>query len=362
MTVLPYVTVSIVESLGSLSLRRSPASRLSRRRRARHAVDGRAGLRPPRVASPFRTCRRRRSSARRCSSSATTFDLVDLYIPSNPFYSLANNVVPAVVLFSIVLGVAVIGTDRKPVLLDVLRVARVALSRATRFIVQLTPYGLFAIAARRCRNAQPRADSAGCRCSSSPTSAYRCSSPCGCCPAGGGGDADSGRATSSRLTRDALITAFVAGDLFIVLAGAHRVEPDAGRTRRRRGSQAVSLPDVIVPASFNFPHTGKLLSISFILFAGWFSDSPVPVLAVSAPGADRPRDVLRQPQLRGAVPARPVPRPGRHVSALRRQQRHQRPFRHPGRGDAYARGGAAQHLRDDRADALRPRRASCATS
>ena len=75
------------------------------------------------------------------------FDFVALYIPSNPFYSLANNVVPAVVLFSIVLGVALIGTDRKPVLLDVLRVARVALSRATRFIVQLTPYGLFAIAA-----------------------------------------------------------------------------------------------------------------------------------------------------------------------------------------------------------------------
>jgi len=34
---------------------------------------------------------------------------------------------------------------------------------------------------------------------------------------------------------------------------------------------------VIVPTSFNFPHTGKLLSISFILFAGWFADAVVPV-------------------------------------------------------------------------------------
>jgi proton glutamate symport protein len=32
-----------------------------------------------------------------------------------------------------------------------------------------------------------------------------------------------------------------------------------------------------VPTSFNFPHTGKLLSISFILFAGWFADAAVPV-------------------------------------------------------------------------------------
>ena len=32
-----------------------------------------------------------------------------------------------------------------------------------------------------------------------------------------------------------------------------------------------------MPASFNFPHTGKLLSLSFILFAGWFADAPVPL-------------------------------------------------------------------------------------
>ena len=35
--------------------------------------------------------------------------------------------------------------------------------------------------------------------------------------------------------------------------------------------------DVIVPASFNFPHTGKLLSLSFVLFAGWFADARVPI-------------------------------------------------------------------------------------
>jgi ABC-type amino acid transport substrate-binding protein len=40
---------------------------------------------------------------------------------------------------------------------------------------------------------------------------------------------------------------------------------------------AAALPDVIVPASFNFPHSGKLLSISFILFAGWFADALVPL-------------------------------------------------------------------------------------
>jgi Na+/H+-dicarboxylate symporter len=55
--------------------------------------------------------------------------------------------VPAVVLFSVFVGVALIGVERKQIALDVFAVAKDALSSATRFIVGLTPYGIFAIAA-----------------------------------------------------------------------------------------------------------------------------------------------------------------------------------------------------------------------
>ena len=54
---------------------------------------------------------------------------------------------PAVVLFSLILGVAVVGVARRERLLDVLLVARDAISAATSFVTRLTPYGLFAIAA-----------------------------------------------------------------------------------------------------------------------------------------------------------------------------------------------------------------------
>ena len=54
---------------------------------------------------------------------------------------------PAVVLFSVVVGVALIGVERKEPLMDVLRIATQAVSRATRSILRLTPFGLFAIAA-----------------------------------------------------------------------------------------------------------------------------------------------------------------------------------------------------------------------
>jgi ABC-type amino acid transport substrate-binding protein len=34
--------------------------------------------------------------------------------------------------------------------------------------------------------------------------------------------------------------------------------------------------DVIIPASFNFPHAGKVLTLTFVLFAAWFADMSVP--------------------------------------------------------------------------------------
>ena len=78
-------------------------------------------------------------------------------------------------------------------------------------------------------------------------------------------------------SRDSLITAFIAGDLFIVLPGLMQ----ASRTLLDRldpgDAEPGRLTEVIVPASFNFPHTGKLLSLSFVLFAGWFADALVPL-------------------------------------------------------------------------------------
>ena len=77
------------------------------------------------------------------------------------------------------------------------------------------------------------------------------------------------------LTRNALLTAFVAGDLFIVLPVLIEASKSLLEQVKPNDPQSAAMPDVIVPASFNFPHTGKLLSISFILFAGWFSDAEV---------------------------------------------------------------------------------------
>ena len=146
MTVLPYVTVSIVLSVGSPDV--AQAKRLGLR--AGLAIAGLwavaltfAFLFPlvfpsAETASFFSTALIEKPPA---------FDFVDLYIPSNFFHSLANNIVPAVVLFSIVVGLALIGIPQKAALLDVLKIVSETIARATRFIARLTPVGVFALAA-----------------------------------------------------------------------------------------------------------------------------------------------------------------------------------------------------------------------
>jgi len=275
MTVLPYVTLSIVTSLGTLTA--AQARILGVRAGAVLATLwaiglGFAFLIPlafPRIETAmfFSTSLLERRSP---------FNFVDLYIPSNPFYSLANNVVPAVVLFSVIVGVALIGVERKQLLLDVLQIAMQAVSRATHAIVRLTPYGLFAIAASAAGTLN--VEQLG-RLQIYLVTYVAVALLLSLWVLPGLVAALTPIRMGEMLgsTRDALITAFVAGDLFIVLPGLIQASKMLLARHAPASRDVAELPDVLVPASFNFPHTGKLLSVSFILFAGWFADAAVPL-------------------------------------------------------------------------------------
>ncbi len=72
---------------------------------------------------------------------------MDLFIPSNPFRSLADSAIPAVVVFSIGLGIALMSVPNKQVLLEPLQILSDALARLNKLVVKLTPIGIFAIVA-----------------------------------------------------------------------------------------------------------------------------------------------------------------------------------------------------------------------
>jgi Na+/H+-dicarboxylate symporter/ABC-type amino acid transport substrate-binding protein len=275
MTVLPYITLSIIISLGGLSY--DEVKTLGVRAGTVLAVLWCAALAFAFLMPlAFPVVETATFFSTTLVERRAPFNFVDLFIPSNPFYSLANNIVPAVVLFSVFVGLALVGVHPKQPLLDVFGIAREALSRATKFIVGLTPYGIFAIAANTAGTLNLEQVARiqiylitymaialllalwvlpGLVSALTPFTYRDVLGP----------------------TRDALITAFIAGDLFIVLPIL--IQACKGLLERYAlvNETTKNLPDVIVPTSFNFPHSGKLLSISFILFAGWFADASVPL-------------------------------------------------------------------------------------
>ena len=284
MTVLPYVMVSLIEGIGSLDGAR--ARRLFVRVGTLSLLlwalaIGAVMLMPlafPEIesASFFSTT---------LVEARPPLDFVALYIPSNPFHSLANNIVPAVVLFSIFLGVALIGMERKQVLLENLMLIERGLKRANGFAVSLTPIGLFAIAAHMVGTvdaaefAQVRVYLITYALMALLLSLWvlpglvACLTPI---PVG----------QILNKTRDALLTAFTTGELFIVLPILIDRSKELLIAHGFPESEEGSPPDVIVPAFYNFPHAAKLLSLSFVLFAAWYSstvltmtDYPVFVLA-----------------------------------------------------------------------------------
>lgn len=199
------------------------------------------------------------------------FDPVKLFIPANPFFSLANNVVPAVVLFSIAVGIALITVPGKEILLNWLNVVRNALSAVAAFMVRLTPYGLFAIGASVAgtMNVDQIARLQVFLISYVAMALFFALwllpgliSALTAIP----------YLKMLAVTKDTLITAFMIDELFIVLPMLTEQTKTLAREHGLDERQA-NMPDVIVPMSFTFPHTGKLLSLSFILFAGWFADA-----------------------------------------------------------------------------------------
>jgi Na+/H+-dicarboxylate symporter/ABC-type amino acid transport substrate-binding protein len=196
-------------------------------------------------------------------------DFIDLYIPVNPFSSLARTVVPAAAVFSVAFGIALIGVGNKQSLLDILAALSKTLSRIAMMVVKVTPIGVFAIAANAAGTMTidefGRLQSyiipfivatllltfwilPGLTAALTPFS-YR---------------------EIIKAARDALTTGFVTGNLFITLPMLVENARKLFEDRQINNDDTDNYVEVLVPTSFNFPNIGKLLTLLFVLFAGWF--------------------------------------------------------------------------------------------
>ncbi len=198
------------------------------------------------------------------------FSIPDLYFTANPFQSLAEAVVPAVVLFSSMLGVALIRLEDRERLLGTLRVIDRAVIAITRFVVGLTPVGVFAIGAVTAGTMTPQtfvrlevyfiAFAAASLLlafwilpllvTAMTPFTYR---------------------EVVGVAREALLTAFVTNNAFIVLPILVERSKTLLRERGLLNPDSDSAAEVLVPILFNFPNAGRLLTLLFVPFAAWLA-------------------------------------------------------------------------------------------
>ncbi|MEA2115658.1 MAG: cation:dicarboxylase symporter family transporter [Thermodesulfobacteriota bacterium] len=199
-----------------------------------------------------------------------SIDFIKLYIPANPFHAIANNLVPAVVLFCISIGLALIGIKGKERLMEDMNVLMEALTRVTNFVVRLTPIGVFAITASAA-GTMGLAEMRRMEVYLYTYVAFSLVMSFWILPALVTTLTPLRYRQVIDLTKDALVTAFATSSLFIVLPILAARSKEMISQSDVDCEEADATVDIIIPASFNFPHAGKLFTFSFILFAGWYS-------------------------------------------------------------------------------------------
>ena len=201
-------------------------------------------------------------------------DFLGLYIPANPFYALANNLVPAVVLFSIAIGVALIGVRNKEPVLSGMNILIDTLMRVANFIVKLTPIGVFAITASAAGTMR-LTELHRMEVYIWSYMAFSLVMALWVLPGLVVALTPLRYRDVVGSTRDALVTAFATSSLFVVLPIlVERCEKMVVRYAKDK-EEAKSSVEIIVPASYNFPHAGKLFTMTFVLFAGWYVGNPI---------------------------------------------------------------------------------------
>ena len=273
MTILPYITAALILNIGKLSAGQA-------RRLAGHAglvllvlwaVAGVALVAAPLAFPAFEHGSFFSSTL---VQPPDEFDPVDLYIARTPFHSLANNVVPAVVLFSIFMGVALIGVERKQGFIDLLEVVCEALTRVSTFVVKLTPYGIFAIAAAAA-GTMTLEELGKIHAYLVVYTAVGLVLTLWVLPLLVASVTPFSYRQVVSASRDAMVTAFASGKLFVGLPLLIEATRRLFEQLEHDGREVEDAASVLVPLAYPFPSVGKLLALLFIPFGAWFVGSPL---------------------------------------------------------------------------------------
>ncbi len=198
------------------------------------------------------------------------YDFVKLYIPANPFASMSNNMVPAVVLFSIFIGLGLMKLPNKETLLKPLEVMNTALNQVNKMIVKITPVGVFSIAAgvvsKLSWSDLSRLQGylivylAAVVIMTFVVLPYVISVFTPYSPG-----------TVFRLTRSTLITIFATGKIIVVFPQLIEDIKNIIAETPEASKSAQSEVDIMMPLAYPFPNLGTFMIFIFVPFAAWYT-------------------------------------------------------------------------------------------
>ncbi len=267
MAVLPYVAVSLIVNIGRLS-----------------QADGRRVLRVGVgvilllwliglvtfviMTGAFPDWQTGSFFSSRFTEDPPTPNWLDLFVPSNPFRSLAQNSIPAVVVFSIGLGIALMTVPNKEAMLNPLNVAADALARLNKLVVRLTPVGMFGIVAYTAGTI----DLEQFQLIQGYLLTYGASAVIltfVLLPALIAAVTPFKFREVTRASQGPLIAAFVIGNSFVVLPMVIDAVNKLFRDKNLLDEQSHDA-DYLVPMAYPFPDIGRIVGLIFIPFAAWF--------------------------------------------------------------------------------------------
>lgn len=270
MTVLPYLAVSLVAKLGRLNAARAKQMGV----KSLIALLGFWGigilivtlasaiLPPIEGASFFHSAE--------IQSETATPDFFSTFIPTNIFRSLSQELVPAVVVFCLFCGVALISVPQKEPLLDFLDLCSQVISQINLFLVRLAPIGLFALTASAAGTL--RLEEVARLQAYLLLYGFVCLlSVFGVLPLLVCSLTRIRYWDLLRAAQEPLYTAIATGKLFVTLPQI--VEKCEGLIRQENpenSSNEEATANVLVPLAYPFPHLGKVLSFVFISFSAWY--------------------------------------------------------------------------------------------
>jgi proton glutamate symport protein len=205
---------------------------------------------------------------------APELSLIDLFISANPFHAFSNTLVPAVVFFSICMGLGLMQIKSKRQTILVLSNLQQAVANINNFIMKFAPLGVFCIGWRAAAtlDASQLDGLVVYMMSATVLVTLLCFVVF---PSVVATITPFGYREIVRVCREPMITAFATGSFFSVIPMIVENTKKLLKNKYPHDADLERISEVIVPISFSLPVGGKLLALLFVLFGAWFSGAHI---------------------------------------------------------------------------------------